>query len=47
MRNPAYLAALKEKKRLYGVRFDVKSAAVVSLPAYDGAFPIRFARLGE
>jgi len=47
MRNPSYLKGLKDKERLYGLRFGVKSAARVTLPAYGGGFLIRYGRAGE
>jgi len=47
LRNPSYLTALKEKQRLYGLRFDVTAIANLTLPAYSGGFLIRYARPGE
>ena len=47
LRNPSYLAELKEKQRLYGLRFEVQSAASLALPAYSGGFLIQHARPGE
>ena len=47
LRNPSYLKQLKEKQRLYGLRFDVSGAATVTLPAYSGGFLIQHARPGE
>jgi uncharacterized protein YlxW (UPF0749 family) len=46
LRNPSYLKDLKEKQRLYGLRFDVESAGTIRLPAYAGGFLIRHARPG-
>jgi uncharacterized protein YlxW (UPF0749 family) len=46
LRNPSYLKDLKEKKQLYGLRFDVKAAGTIRLPAYAGGFLIRHARPG-
>jgi uncharacterized protein YlxW (UPF0749 family) len=47
LRNPSYLQALKEKKRSYGLRFDVDPQASLVLPAYRGGFLTRYARPGE
>jgi uncharacterized protein YlxW (UPF0749 family) len=47
LRNPSYLQALKEKKRSYGLRFDVDTQASLVLPAYSGAFLTQYARPGE
>lgn len=47
VRNPSYLKSLKEKQRLYGLRFDVKSETSVTLPAYGGGFLVQHARPGE
>jgi uncharacterized protein YlxW (UPF0749 family) len=47
LRNPSYLQALKEKKRSYGLRFDVEARASLVLPAYRGAFLSQYARPGE
>lgn len=47
LRNPSYLKQLKEKQRLYGLRFDVSGAASVALPAYSGGFLIQHARPGD
>jgi hypothetical protein len=38
---------LKEKQRLYGIRFDVRAMANLTLPAYSGSFAIRYAWPGE
>ena len=46
LRNPSYLKDLKEKQRLYGLRFDVESASIIRLPAYAGGFLIQHARPG-
>ncbi len=47
LRNPSYLNALKEKQRLYGLRFEVVATANLTLPAYSGGFLIRYARPRE
>jgi uncharacterized protein YlxW (UPF0749 family) len=47
LRNPSYLQTLKQKQRLYGLRFEVKSAASLTLPTYSGGFLIQHARPGE
>lgn len=46
LRNPSYLKQLKEKQRLYGLRFDMKSTGTMTLPAYSGGFLIQDARPG-
>jgi uncharacterized protein YlxW (UPF0749 family) len=45
--NPSYLASLKEKQRLHGLRFDVEAVADQTLPPFSGGFLVQFARLGE
>ena len=47
LRNPSYLKQLKEKQRLYGLRFDIEGVTTVSLPAYTGGFPVEYARPGD
>ncbi len=47
LRNPSYLNALKEKQRLYGLRFDTVAVANLTLPAYSGGFLIQYARPRE
>jgi uncharacterized protein YlxW (UPF0749 family) len=47
LRNPSYLQTLKEKKRSYGLRFDVEAQESLLLPAYRGAFLTQYARPGE
>jgi uncharacterized protein YlxW (UPF0749 family) len=47
LRNPSHLQDLKEKQRLYGLRFEVKDIAKLTLPAYSGGFLIQHARPGE
>jgi uncharacterized protein YlxW (UPF0749 family) len=47
LRNPSHLKDLKEKQRLYGLRFEVKDTAQLTLPAYSGGFLIQHARPGE
>lgn len=47
LRNPSYLLSLKEKKRSYGLRFDVEAGASLVLPAFRGAFLTQYARPGE
>ena len=46
LRNPAYLTGLKEKQRLYGLRFQVESANDLMLPAFSGGFPNQYASPG-
>lgn len=47
LRNPSYLNELKEKQRLYGLRFDGVAIANLTLPAYSGGFLIQYARPRE
>jgi uncharacterized protein YlxW (UPF0749 family) len=47
LHNPSYLQDLKEKARLYGLRFEVSAVANLALPAYSGSFLVQYARLGE
>jgi uncharacterized protein YlxW (UPF0749 family) len=47
LRNPSYLKQLKERRDLYGVRFDVDARADMTLPAYTGGFLVQYARPGE
>ncbi len=45
--NPAYLASLKDKQRLFGLVFEVATVSQVMLPGYSGSFLARHARPGE
>jgi uncharacterized protein YlxW (UPF0749 family) len=47
LRNPSYLRSLKDKERLYGLRFEVKPIATLVLPAYDGGLMVQYARPGD
>lgn len=47
VRNPSYLQSLKDKKRLYGLRFSIQVEADLHLPAYRGGFLVQHARPGE
>jgi uncharacterized protein YlxW (UPF0749 family) len=47
LRNPSYLKPLKEKQRLYGLRFEVQAAIQLEVPAYTGSFLMQHARPGE
>jgi len=47
LRNPSYLADLKEKRRLYGLRFDFVASNEIGLPAYRGGVIIQYARPGD
>jgi uncharacterized protein YlxW (UPF0749 family) len=47
LRNPSYLQDLKQKSRLYGLKFDVEAIANLVLPAYSGSFLVQYARPGE
>jgi len=46
LRNPGYLTGLKEKQRLYDLRFQVEGAAKLALPAFSGGFPHHYASPG-
>ena len=45
--NPAYLKEIKQKAELHNVQFEVDRVKMLTLPAYKGGFPIRYAQLGE
>jgi uncharacterized protein YlxW (UPF0749 family) len=47
LRNPSYLENLREKQRLYGLRFEIEGATGLRLPTHSGGFLIREARPGE
>jgi uncharacterized protein YlxW (UPF0749 family) len=47
LRNPSYLRGLKEKERLYGLRFEVEPISNLTLPAYDGGLMVQHARPGD
>jgi uncharacterized protein YlxW (UPF0749 family) len=47
LRNPSHLKGLKDKQRLYGLRFDWQDVANLTLPAYSGGFLIQHARPGD
>jgi uncharacterized protein YlxW (UPF0749 family) len=47
LRNPSYLINLREKQRMYGLRFEVMGHTNLTLPAYSGGFLVQYARLGE
>jgi uncharacterized protein YlxW (UPF0749 family) len=47
VRNPSYLPSLKEKQRLYGLRFELRLMDSVTLPAYRGGFLVQHARPGK
>lgn len=42
LRNPANLAKLKSRARLYGIQFRVASSKEVTLPAYSSGFSLRY-----
>ena len=42
--NPAYLKEIKQRAELYGVQFEVNRKGMLTLPAYKGGFPIRYAQ---
>ncbi|MBI5956226.1 MAG: DUF881 domain-containing protein [Chloroflexi bacterium] len=42
LRNPASLAKLKSRARLYGIQFRVTSSKEVTLPAYSSGFSLRY-----
>ena len=41
LRNPSYLASLRQKAERYGIKFQVAQVAKMTLPAYIGSFSIR------
>jgi uncharacterized protein YlxW (UPF0749 family) len=45
--NPAYLKEIKRRAELYGVQFKVNRNRMLTLPAYMGGFPIRYAQVGD
>jgi uncharacterized protein YlxW (UPF0749 family) len=47
LRNPSYLQSLKERARLYGLRFEIGTVPNVRLPAFGGSVLVRHAQLGE
>ncbi|MCL7452630.1 MAG: DUF881 domain-containing protein [Anaerolineae bacterium] len=47
LRNPSYLRSIKEKQRLYSLRFEVEARSSLTLPAYDGGFLVQYARPGD
>lgn len=47
LRNPSYLQNLREKERMYGLRFEVRASTQLSLPAYSGGFLVQYARPGD
>ena len=47
LRNPSYLINLRDKQRMYGLRFEVMGHTNLTLPAYSGGFLVQYARLGE
>jgi uncharacterized protein YlxW (UPF0749 family) len=47
LRNPSYLRNIKEKQRLYSLRFEVEARSSLTLPAYDGGFLVQYARPGD
>lgn len=46
LRNPGYLTALKDRQRLYGLRFHVEGSAGMTLPAFSGGFSVQHASPG-
>jgi uncharacterized protein YlxW (UPF0749 family) len=46
LRNPGYLTGLKEKQRLYGLRFQIEGATNLTLPAFSGGFSDQYASPG-
>lgn len=42
--NPAYLKEVKQRAELYGVQFEVNRKDMLTLPAYKGGFPTRYAQ---
>jgi uncharacterized protein YlxW (UPF0749 family) len=47
LRNTSHLQELKTKQRLYGLLFEVKEVANLTLPGYSGGFPVQYARPAE
>ncbi len=47
LRNTSHLQELKTKQRLYGLRFEVRDVANLTLPGYSGGFPIQYAKPAE
>jgi uncharacterized protein YlxW (UPF0749 family) len=47
LRNTSHLQELKTKPRLYGLRFEVKDVANLTLPGYSGGFPAQYAKPAE
>jgi len=47
LNNPSYLKDLKEKKRLYGLGFEMQDVANLTLPAYSGSFLVQRAGPGD
>lgn len=47
VRNPSYLAGIKEKVRRNGLVFKYHRVSSVSLPAYQGSFVLKYARPGR
>jgi len=47
LRNPSYLNEMKEKARLYGLKFEIEAVSGMILPDYDGSFLVQYARPGE
>ncbi len=45
--NPGYLNGIKRRAELYEVQFEVDRVGMLTLPAYKGGFPSRYAQLGE
>jgi len=47
LRNPSYLKNLKEKQRLYGLRFNIEASSSLTLPAYAGSLLVQHAKPGD
>ncbi len=47
LRNPSYLASLKQKVERYGLTLQVSQAAKLTLPGYTGGFSVKYASAGE
>ena len=47
LRNTSHLQELKAKQRQYGLQFDAKAVANLTLPGYSGGFPLQHARPAE
>jgi uncharacterized protein YlxW (UPF0749 family) len=47
LRNPAYLSDLKARSSRHGLRIESVRVDAVTIPAYRGSLPLRYAQLGD